>query len=87
MAHCVNQDVAGRLEEAAKLLRDHGGDPYRVNAYRRAAMTVRGSAKPVDEVFQVEQVRRYAPGQLVASQRPEPDAALATVKGTRHDRD
>ncbi len=51
MAHRVNQDVAGRLEEAARLLRDQGADPYRVNAYRRAATAVRGSTEPVDEVF------------------------------------
>jgi len=51
MAHRINQHVAGRLEEAASLLRDQGADPYRVNAYRRAAMTVRGSAEPVDDVF------------------------------------
>ena len=51
MAYRVNQEVAGRLEEAARLLRDQGADHYRVNAYRRAAMTVRGSAEPVDEIF------------------------------------
>jgi hypothetical protein len=51
MGHRVNQHVAGRLEEAARLLRDQGADPYRVNAYRCAAMTVRGSADPVDDVF------------------------------------
>lgn len=51
MAHRVNQHVAGRLEEAARLLRDQGADPYRVNAYRRAALTVRGSAEPVDDLF------------------------------------
>ena len=51
MAHRVNQDVAGRLEEAARLLRDQGADTDRVNAYRRAAMAIRDSADPVDEVF------------------------------------
>lgn len=51
MAYRVNHDVAGRLEEAARLLREQGADPHRVNAYRRAAMTVRDSAEPVDEVF------------------------------------
>jgi hypothetical protein len=51
MAHRVNEQIAGRLEEAARLLRDQGADRYRVNAYGRAAMTVRGHARPVDEIF------------------------------------
>ena len=29
----INQDVAGRLAEAARLLRDQGADRYRVGAY------------------------------------------------------
>ncbi|MGH9258022.1 MAG: helix-hairpin-helix domain-containing protein [Vicinamibacterales bacterium] len=51
MAHAINLHVAGRLEEAARLLRDQGADPYRVRAYRRAAMVVRGCATAVDDVF------------------------------------
>ena len=51
MAATINQHVAARLEEAARLLRDQGADHYRVNAYRRAAMTVRGHSRPVDELF------------------------------------
>lgn len=51
MAHTINLHVAGRLEEAARLLREQGADPYRVRAYRRAAASVRGSARPVDEIF------------------------------------
>ena len=51
MAHTINLHIAGRLEEAARLLRDQGADPYRVRAYRRAAMVVRGWALPMDEIF------------------------------------
>lgn len=47
----VNQDVAGRLEEAARLLRDQGADVYRVGAYLRAASTIRSTETPVDEVL------------------------------------
>jgi hypothetical protein len=47
----VNQDVAGRLEEAAKLLRDQGADRYRVGAYLRAATSIRSMQTPVDEVL------------------------------------
>lgn len=31
--NAINQDVAGRLEEAARLLRDQGADRYRIAAY------------------------------------------------------
>lgn len=54
MAQSVNLQVAGRLEEAARLLREQGADPYRVRAYRRAAVTVRGAERPVDEIFRHE---------------------------------
>lgn len=54
MASRVNDDVAGRLDEAAWLLRDQGADPYRVNAYLRAASVVRHHAEPVDELFRRE---------------------------------
>jgi Helix-hairpin-helix domain len=43
----VNQDVAGRLEEAARLLQDQGADRYRVGAYLRAARTIRSTQTPV----------------------------------------
>jgi hypothetical protein len=54
MAARVNDDVAGRLTEAAWLLRDQGADPYRVNAYLRAASAVRHHAEPVDVLFRRE---------------------------------
>ncbi len=52
--HRVNLDVAGRLEEAAVLLRDQGSDPYRVRAYLRAAEAVRGLPQPIDDLFRAE---------------------------------
>ena len=48
----VNEQVAGRLEEAARLLRDQGADRFRVGAYLRAASTVRSMREPLDELFQ-----------------------------------
>lgn len=54
MAHTINLQVAGRLEEAARLLREQGADPFRVRAYRRAATSVRGSRMPVDDIFRVQ---------------------------------
>jgi hypothetical protein len=47
----VNQDVAGRLEEAARLLRDQGADRYRIGAYVRAASSIRSMPTPVNEVL------------------------------------
>jgi putative hydrolase len=49
--HRVNQEIAGRLEEAAHLLRDQGADRFRINAYLRAAESVRSLDRPVDAVF------------------------------------
>jgi DNA polymerase (family X) len=51
MAIRVNQDVADRLEEAARLLSGQGADRYRVAAYLRAAATLRSMREPVDDVF------------------------------------
>jgi hypothetical protein len=47
----MNRDIANRLEEAAWLLRDQGADRYRVNAYLKAATTVRGWPEPLSEIF------------------------------------
>jgi hypothetical protein len=47
----VNEQIAGRLHEAARLLRDQGADPFRVAAYLRAASTVRSMGEPLEEVF------------------------------------
>jgi DNA polymerase (family 10) len=47
----MNREIAARLEEAAWLLRDQGADRYRVNAYLRAAATVRRWPRSLDIVF------------------------------------
>ena len=47
----MNRHIANRLEEAAWLLRDQGSDPFRVNAYLRAAATVRRWPEPLNQVF------------------------------------
>lgn len=51
VANRMNQEVAGRLEEAAGLLHDQGADPFRVGAYLRAATALRSTSEPVHEVF------------------------------------
>jgi hypothetical protein len=48
----MNREIASRLEEAAWLLRDQGADRYRVNAYLKAAGTVRRWPEPVNRIFQ-----------------------------------
>ena len=50
----INQEIAGRLEEAARLLRDQGADGYRVNAYVRAARTLQSMREPVDQIFRAQ---------------------------------
>jgi hypothetical protein len=47
----INQQIAGRLEEVARLLQDQGADPYRVSAYLRAAASVRAAHESVDQIF------------------------------------
>jgi hypothetical protein len=43
--------IASRLEEVARLLRDQGADPFRTGAYLRAAAAIRSSDEPVDEIY------------------------------------
>ena len=50
----VNQDIALRLEEVAHLLRKQNANPFRVDAYRRAAQTVRVLDEPVSDLFHRE---------------------------------
>lgn len=47
----VNEQIAGRLEEASRLLASQGADRYRVAAYLRAATAIRSMREPVDQVF------------------------------------
>jgi DNA polymerase (family 10) len=46
----LNEDVAGRLDEIARLLDAQGANAFRVRAYRRAAETVRRLREPVSRV-------------------------------------
>jgi hypothetical protein len=48
----MNREIAARLEEAAWLLRQQGADPYRTNAYLRAAASVRRWPVSLHRVFQ-----------------------------------
>jgi hypothetical protein len=47
----INEQIAGRLEEAAALMRDQGADRFRVGAYLRAASAIRLLRQPIDELF------------------------------------
>src|SRR5512140_2920858 len=48
-----NASIARCLEETAELLQAQGANPFRVQAYRRAAATVRGLDQPVTEIYRV----------------------------------
>jgi hypothetical protein len=52
--HPQNTAVAARLEELAALLEIQGANPFRVEAYRRAADLVHGLDRPVGEILQAD---------------------------------
>lgn len=47
----LNEDIAGLLDEVARLFAEQGANRFRVQAYHRAAEALRGLARPVSEVF------------------------------------
>lgn len=54
MSSTLNQQIAGRLDEVAGMLAEQEANRFRVQAYRRAAETVRGLHEPVSEIFSKE---------------------------------
>jgi Holliday junction resolvasome RuvABC DNA-binding subunit len=51
MAEMVNADIARRFEEVAQLLEEQGANPYRVQAYRRAAEVLRQLERPAADIL------------------------------------
>jgi len=47
----MNEDIAGRLDEVARILAEQGANHFRVLAYHQAAAVLRGLARPVSEIF------------------------------------
>jgi DNA polymerase/3'-5' exonuclease PolX len=47
----LNEDIAGRLDEVARILNEQGATRFRVQAYHHAATALRGLARPVSEIF------------------------------------
>jgi hypothetical protein len=64
MIEMVNATVARRLEEVAALLEEQGANPFRVQAYRRAAEGIRRERRPVTQILEKEGVEglRKLPG-------------------------
>jgi putative hydrolase len=52
MPERLNEDIAGRLDEVARLLAAQGANRFRVRAYERAANTVRRAPRPVSEILE-----------------------------------
>ena len=50
----LNEPIAQRLDEVARLLNEQGANPYRVAAWRRAATSVRRLPAPVSDIYQRE---------------------------------
>src|SRR5579871_2374548 len=46
-----NDQIASRLEEVAALLEQDHANPYRVDAYRRGAWSIRGLKEPISSTF------------------------------------
>lgn len=59
-----NSAIARRLDEVAHLLNEQQANPYRVQAYRHAAQTLRELEQPVTDLFQQQGVEglRQLPG-------------------------
>jgi putative hydrolase len=59
-----NSELARRLDEVAHLLNEQQANPYRVQAYRRAAQTLRELEQPVTDLFQKQGLEglRQLPG-------------------------
>jgi putative hydrolase len=51
MAIGINEQIAGRLEEVSRVLREQGADRFRVRAYARAAAELRHLERPVDAIW------------------------------------
>lgn len=49
-----NETIAAQLREAADLLREQGANPFRANAYRRAAATIAALGRDVEDVVNRE---------------------------------
>jgi DNA polymerase (family 10) len=49
-----NLPIAARLEEVAALLEQQGANPFRVDAYRNAAQTLRRLERPASEILAME---------------------------------
>jgi hypothetical protein len=54
MTDRLNQQIASRLREAADLMQSQGANPFRVNAYRRAADTVAGLERDIKDIAETE---------------------------------
>src|SRR5437868_6109128 len=50
----INGIVASKLDEVALLLEQQGANPYRVNAYRQGAATLRSLQQPVTQIIEQE---------------------------------
>lgn len=51
MQHAQNIDIAGRLDEVARILAEQGANRFRVRAYHHAAAVLRQLKQPVSELF------------------------------------
>ena len=48
----INQEIASKLNEIADLLKQQGANPFRVNAYQKAASTIEHLDEPVTKLVE-----------------------------------
>ena len=54
MPVAINEDIAGRLDEVARILAEQDANRFRVQTYQRAATALRELERPVSEIFAAE---------------------------------
>jgi tRNA-splicing ligase RtcB len=78
----LNEEIAGKLDEAAVLLSDHGANPFRVRAYRRAAQTLRRLQDPVSAIFLIGGTMGTASYVLAGTSESERRSFSSSCHGT-----
>ena len=86
-----NYDVARKLEEAALLVEEQDGNPFRARAYRRAADVVLRLERPISEVVllfadstEAELARSLKFGPPPSQGTPDPGDAIGLAEALLH---
>ena len=81
MAEPLNRDIADRLDEVGRVLRDQNADQFRVNAYHGAATSIRHWPRPVSELFRERGLPGLEECPVLAPASPAPSATSSPAGG------